>query len=92
MALPQAWSLILPPVFGYFVLFIKDTALASQIGVLELTDAGKILNTKGFSSFLVYGTVLVLYFMVSYPLARLGSHLEGRLGASRHPRAHGALR
>lgn len=92
VALPQAWPLILPPVFGYFVLFIKDTALASQVGVLELTDAGKILNTKGFSSFLVYGTVLVLYFAVSYPLALLGSHLESRLGASRHPRSRGALR
>ena len=92
VALPQAWPVILPPVFGYFVLFIKDTALASQIGVLELTDAGKVLNTKGFSSFLVYGTVLVLYFVVSYPLALLGSHLESRLGASRHPRSHGALR
>ncbi len=92
VALPQAWPLILPPVFGYFVLFIKDTALASQIGVLELTDAGKILNTKGFSSFLVYGTVLVLYFAVSYPLALLGSHLESRLGAPRHPRPQGALR
>ncbi len=92
VALPQAWPLILPPVFGYFVLFIKDTALASQIGVLELTDAGKILNTKGFSSFLIYGTVLVLYFVISYPLARLGSHLESRLGASRHSRPRGALR
>ncbi len=92
VALPQAWPLILPPVFGYFVLFIKDTALASQIGVLELTDAGKILSTKGFSSFLVYGTVLVLYFAISYPLALLGAHLESRLGASRHPRSRGALR
>lgn len=92
VALPQAWPLILPPVFGYFVLFIKDTALASQIGVLELTDAGKILNTKGFSSFLVYGTVLALYFVVSYPLTLLGTHLEIRLGAPRHPRPGGALR
>ena len=32
VVLPQAWPLILPPVFGYFVLFIKDTALASQVG------------------------------------------------------------
>ncbi|UDL93655.1 MULTISPECIES: amino acid ABC transporter permease [Lichenihabitans] len=84
--LPQAWPLILPPVFGYFVLFIKDTALASQAGVLELTQAGKILNTKGFSAFLVFGAVLLLYFLISYPLARLGGHLEHRLGASRHPR------
>ncbi|MCW1408846.1 amino acid ABC transporter permease/ATP-binding protein [Rhizobium sp. 1AS11] len=64
---PQAWPLILPPVFGYFVLFIKDTALASQIGVLELTQAGKILNTKGFSALLVFATVLILYFLISYP-------------------------
>ena len=89
--LPQAWPIILPPVFGYFVLFIKDTALASQAGALELTQAGKILTTKGFSAFLVYGTVLVLYFVISYPLARLGSHLEKRLGATRHSRPGRAL-
>ena len=90
--LPQAWPLILPPVFGYFVLFIKDTALASQAGVLELTQAGKILNTKGFSALLVFGAVLVLYFVISYPLARLGGSLEGRIGAPRHSRPRGALR
>jgi polar amino acid transport system permease protein len=89
---PQAWPLILPPTFAYLVLFIKDTALASQIGVLELTQAGNILNTKGFSSLLVYSTVLVLYFVVSYPLARLGAHLESRLGAPRHSRSRGPLR
>lgn len=89
---PQAWPLMLPPVFGYFVLFIKDTALASQIGVLELTQAGKILNTKGFSALLVYGTILVLYFLISYPLARLGTFLESYIGASRHTRPHRPLR
>lgn len=89
---PQAWPLILPPVFGYFVLFIKDTALASQIGVLELAQAGKILNTKGFSALLVYATILVLYFLISYPLARLGTFLENYLGPSRHSRPHGTLR
>ncbi|TQX85208.1 MULTISPECIES: amino acid ABC transporter permease [Rhizobium] len=89
---PQAWPLILPPVFGYFVLFIKDTALASQIGVLELTQAGKILNTKGFSALLVFTTILVLYFLISYPLARLGTYLESYIGASRHSRSRSPLR
>ena len=84
--LPQAWPLILPPVFAYFVLFIKDTSLASQAGVLELTQAGKILNTKGFSASLVYGAVLLLYFIISYPLARFGGYLERRLGTARHSR------
>src|SRR5262245_36590831 len=76
---PQAWRVILPPAFGFFILFIKDTALASQIGVIELTYAGKVLNNKGFSAALVFGTLLALYFLISYPLSRLGARLEARL-------------
>ena len=81
---PQAWKIILPPVFGFFVLFIKDTALASQIGVVELAFAGKTMNNKGFSAALVYGTVLVLYFMLSYPLSRFGQYLERKLAPARN--------
>ncbi len=82
--MPQAWKVILPPVFGFFILFIKDTALASQIGVVELAYAGKVLNNKGFSAALVFGTILVLYFILSYPLARFGAWMEARLAASRN--------
>lgn len=84
VVLPQAWRVILPPAFAFFVMFIKDTALASQIGVIELTYAGKVLNNKGFSAALVFGTLLMLYFLISYPLARLGAHLEVRLAGARH--------
>ena len=84
VVLPQAWKMILPPAFGFFVMFIKDTALASQIGVIELTFAGKVLNNKGFSAILVFGTILILYFAVSYPLSRFGHYLEKRLAPSRH--------
>lgn len=86
VVLPQAWRIILAPAFGFFVLFIKDTALASQIGVIELTFAGKVLNNKGFSAILVFGTILFAYFAVSWPLSRLGKHLELRLASSRHIR------
>ena len=81
---PQAWRLILPPAFGFFVLFIKDTALASQIGVIELTYAGKVLNNKGFSAALVFGTLLLMYFLISYPLTRFGAWLEVRLAPARN--------
>ena len=84
VVLPQAWKIILPPVFSFFILFIKDTALASQIGVVELTYAGKVLNNKGFSAALVFGTILILYFALSYPLARFGTWIEARLATSRN--------
>lgn len=82
--LPQAWAVILPPAFGFFVLFIKDSALASQIGVVELTYVGKVWNNRGFSAGLVFGLILIAYFLISYPLARLGQKLEARLALSRN--------
>ena len=84
VVMPQAWKIILPPAFSFFILFIKDTALASQIGVLELTYAAKVLNNKGFSAALVFGSVLILYFALSYPLTRLGVWMEARLATRRH--------
>lgn len=81
--IPQAWRVIVPPVFSFFLLYIKETALVSQLGVLELTYTGKVLNNKGFSAALAFGVVLILYFVLSYPLTRLGSHVEKRLAASR---------
>jgi polar amino acid transport system permease protein len=82
--IPQAWKVILPPVFSFFLVFIKDTALASQIGVVELTYAGKMLNNKGFSAALAFGTILLLYFVLSYPLARFGKWMEVRVATSRN--------
>ena len=81
---PQAWKVILPPAFAFFILFIKDTALASQIGVMELTFAGKILNNKGFSPVLVFGTILILYFILSFPLDRFGKYMEKKIASSRN--------
>lgn len=83
VVVPQAWPVILPPAFSFFVLFIKDTALASQIGVVELTYAGKVFNNEGFSAALAFGSVLVLYFALSYPLTRVGRWTEARLAGAR---------
>ena len=82
--LPQSMRLALPPAFSFFLLLIKDTAFASQIGTLELTYAGKVLSSKGFSATLSYGSILILYFALSYPLARFGARMEKRFAASRH--------
>ena len=92
VVLPQAWKVILPPAFAFVVIFIKDTSLASQIGVVELTFAGKVLNNRGFSATLVFGTVLLLYFALSYPLSRLGGWLENRLASPRSQRPEQRLR
>lgn len=84
VVLPQAWRVILPPALAFVVMFIKDTALASQMGVVELTFAGETLNNRGFSSLLVFGTIMLIYYALSWPLGRLGRRLEARLAHARH--------
>ncbi len=80
--LPQSWKVILPPASAFIVMFIKDTSLASQLGVIELTFAGKMLVNRGFSPVLGFGVVLICYFALSYPLSRFASYLERRLASS----------
>jgi polar amino acid transport system permease protein len=92
VVLPQAWPVILPPAIAFGISFIKDTALVSQIGVFELTFRGKELNNQGFSGILVFGTIALCYFAISYPLSRLGQHLEKRLETPRGQRRPRQLR
>ncbi len=82
--LPQSWRVILPPMVGYLAGFVKSTSIASQVGVMELTYAAKIMNTKGFSAVLCFGTVLILYFAICYPLSLVGAWLEQRLDPQHH--------
>lgn len=84
VVIPQAWRVVLPPAFAFFLSFVKDSALASQLGVAELTYAAKVMNNKGFTPVLGFGAALILYFLISYPLARLGVFTERRLAISRH--------
>ena len=87
--LPQAMPVIIPPAIAFAVSFIKDTALVSQIGVFELTFRGKELNNQGYSGVLVFGTIAMCYFLMSFPLSALGQYLEKRLATprgQRHPR------
>src|SRR5215469_6991225 len=90
--IPQSWPVILPPAAAFAVGFIKDTALVSQVGVFELTFRGKELNNEGFSGILVFGTISLLYFVMSYPLSRWGRWLEKRLAPSRSQKSRQRLR
>lgn len=92
VVLPQAWPVIIPPAIAFAVSFIKDTALVSQIGVFELAFRGKELNNQGFSGILVFGTIALCYFIISFPLSMLGQHLEKRLATPRGQRRSRKIR
>jgi polar amino acid transport system permease protein len=81
---PQAVRAAIPPTVGFFVQLVKNTALSSVIGFVELTRAGQIVANATFQPLSVYLTVGAMYFVIcsclSYLSRRLDAHVR-RQGA-----------
>ncbi len=83
--LPQALVRMLPPLGSLAVIAVKDSAIASVIAVPELIRQTQVLVSNTYMSFQLYTFTMVLFFLISFPLARLVDRLHARvahLGAS----------
>ena len=81
--LPQAARIATAPTVGFLVQIVKNTSLASVVGFVELSQAGKLINNSTFQPFRVFITVAVLYFLICYPLSVWSRGLERRLNVGR---------
>jgi polar amino acid transport system permease protein len=77
--LPQSMKVIVPPLVGQYVLLIKDTSVASVIGVMELTRVGWVTVVRIPEGLMVFALVGILYFAISYPLILLSNYLERKM-------------
>ena len=84
--LPQALRRLLPPMVGLLVNIIQNTTIAFVIGVSEILETAnrqfENLTLAGDGHpFAIFGFVLLLFFLISFPLTRLAAFLERRLVA-----------
>ena len=80
--LPQAIKNILPALGNEFVTLIKETAVASTIGVVDLMRASTIVQSSSFQPFTPLAIVAVIYFIMTFTLSKLVGIFEGRLSKS----------
>jgi polar amino acid transport system substrate-binding protein len=77
--LPQALRTALPAMTNDLIALLKDSSLVSVITVVELTKQMTI-TAVDVRSWAVPGALCaLLYFLMSYPLARLAARLEAKL-------------
>ena len=81
--LPQAFRIAIPPTVGFLVQLVKGTSVAAIIGFVELTRAGQLMTNVTFQPMTIFPIVAVLYFIMCWPLSRLGKMLERRLDVRR---------
>jgi polar amino acid transport system permease protein len=63
--LPQALRIVLPALGNEFITLIKDSSLASTIGVLELFKRGDIFISQSYNSLGVYSLVGLMYLSMT---------------------------
>lgn len=79
VVLPQALKIAVPPGIGFLIALVKASSLVSVIGATDLTRAGRIITSQNHAPLSTYIVVALLYFVISYPLSRLGRWCERRL-------------
>jgi polar amino acid transport system permease protein len=87
--LPQAFRRLLPPVVSLLVNILQNSTLAGVLGASELLETGEqSVERLGapppsglgeIHAFEIYGAVLIVFFVISFPLTRLAALLERRL-------------
>jgi polar amino acid transport system permease protein len=75
---PIALRVSLPSWTGLTLGVMKDTALVLWIGVIELLRTSQVIITRIQEPLLVLSVCGLIYFLLSYPISRLGARLEAR--------------
>ena len=78
IVLPQAIRIVIPTLGNYFISLFKDTALCSVVSIQEVVFTAQIVAARNFQYFTLYTVVGAMYFLVSFPAARLVGWLERR--------------
>lgn len=80
---PQAIRMILPPLGNDFIAMIKDSSLVSVLGVLDVTQLGKVTAAGNFRYFETYNVVALVYLFMTVTLSLLLRRLEAHMRAKR---------
>ncbi len=76
VVLPQAFRIILPPLGNDFIALLKDSSLASVIGVAELTQQTRFYVSRTFDTFGGWTMTALLYLSLTLLLSLLVRVLE----------------
>ena len=76
---PQAFKIALPSTVNFLVQLIKNTSLASIVGLVELARAGQLASAATFAPLTAYACVAAIYFAICFPLTQWSRSLEKKL-------------
>ena len=80
--LPQAIRNILPALGNEFIVMLKDTSIASFIGLDDLARGGSIIRSQTYQAYIPFLAVAAIYLVLVMIFSKLLARLERRLHRS----------
>ncbi len=77
--LPQTFRSVIPPLGNIAIALVKNTSLASTIGVAELLFAAEFVETRTFRAEEAFLTSTMLYLLLTIPMGIVVNTLERRM-------------
>lgn len=74
--LPQAFATVLPVLGNELITLVKDSSLASAIGVTELTKEANHIRSVTYDAITPLVTITIIYFIITSTLSLLISYFE----------------
>ena len=85
VVMPQAFRIVVPPIINDLIAMLKDSCLASALGVPELLNTAAKIGKSRFALEKFYVLASILYMIMSLVCYALGKYIEGRLKARGTP-------
>ena len=80
IVLPQALRRMVAPFMSLFTAIVESSSLAALIGVRDILETARIdFENNSNLWFPLLATVLILYFIINYPISIVSGRLEKRL-------------
>jgi aspartate/glutamate/glutamine transport system permease protein len=77
--LPQTFRAVVPPLGNIAIALVKNTSLASTIGVTELLSAAEIVESRTFRTEEAFLTATLFFLLLTIPLGIVVNGLERRM-------------
>ncbi|MDD6154442.1 MAG: amino acid ABC transporter permease [Eubacteriales bacterium] len=79
VVVPQAIRIIMPALGNEFITMIKETAVLSFAGVVEIMRRGALYSAATFNTFPAYLGVAIVYLVFTIPLSKLVLVMEKKM-------------
>lgn len=79
IVLPQAIRMMVPSIINQFIITLKDTSILSVIGIVELTQTGRVIIARTYQSGNIWLIIGTMYIVLITALTLVSQQIEKRI-------------